>query len=393
MLEDPATAVGEADAGTVSIVFTDIEGSTARAVELGDVRWMEVLGAHNALDPSRALARHGGREVKAQGDGFMLSFPSARKALMCMIDVQRSLAAYGRSRPLDMVRVRAGCHTGEVILGDDGDLFGRHVVMAARIANLAARRRDPGVVARAGDRGVRGATSLFAPPRSVTLKGIDGTHLVHAVLWRERTEPTWRRLGVTVNMEFRVLGSIEACEDGRAIALGGPQQRRLLAVLLADAGRVVPVDRLVEAVWPGDERAGDGAAHDPHVRVPAAGRARRRLRRHPGARLPDRPRRRRRSTRVRSRSWWPQARARRADRGTSRRYDEALASWRGPAFAEFADEWWARPEAARSGGAAPGGASRSASTRCWPSTATPRRCPTSSAWSPRTPIGSASPPS
>src|SRR5215212_6304345 len=59
-------------------------------------------------------------------------------------------------------------------------------------------------------------------------------------------------------MEFRVLGSIAACEDGRAVALGGPQQRRLLAVLLANAGQVVSVDRLVEAVWPDDE-APDGA--------------------------------------------------------------------------------------------------------------------------------------
>jgi len=184
VLEDPGTAVGETDAGTVSIVFTDIEGSTARAVELGDVRWMEVLGAHNALVRSRT-ARHGGREVKAQGDGFMLSFPSARKALMCMIDVQQGLAAYGRSRPLDLVRVRAGCHTGEVIVGDDGDLFGRHVVMAARIANLAAGGEILAsslvreIVESRGD-------IVFAPPRSVTLKGIDGTHLVHAVVWREQ---------------------------------------------------------------------------------------------------------------------------------------------------------------------------------------------------------------
>src|SRR6476620_8069526 len=61
------------------------------------------------------------------------------------------------------------------------------------------------------------------------------------------------------DMEFRVLGSLEARDRGRALALGGPQQRRLLAVLLADAGNVVSVDRLVEAVWSGDA-APEGAA-------------------------------------------------------------------------------------------------------------------------------------
>src|SRR4051794_4573783 len=56
-----------------------------------------------------------------------------------------------------------------------------------------------------------------------------------------------------VEMEFRVLGPVEAIDEGRAIRLGGAQQRRLLGVLLADADRVVPVSRLVDAVWPDEE--------------------------------------------------------------------------------------------------------------------------------------------
>jgi adenylate cyclase len=116
----------------------------------------------------------------------MLTFPSARRALVCMMDVQRGLAAYGRSRPVEATRVRVGLHTGEVILGDDGDVFGRHVVMAARIANLAgggeilASSLVREIVEARGD-------IAFGPPRSVTLKGIGGTQLVHPVLWREST--------------------------------------------------------------------------------------------------------------------------------------------------------------------------------------------------------------
>src|SRR4051812_33389975 len=56
-----------------------------------------------------------------------------------------------------------------------------------------------------------------------------------------------------LEMEFRVLGPVEAVDEGRPVRLGGAQQRRLLGVLLADADRVVPVSRLVDAVWPDDE--------------------------------------------------------------------------------------------------------------------------------------------
>ena len=54
-----------------------------------------------------------------------------------MSEVQRALEAHARSNPADAIQIRVGLHTGEVILGDDGDLFGKHVVLAARIANEA----------------------------------------------------------------------------------------------------------------------------------------------------------------------------------------------------------------------------------------------------------------
>jgi pSer/pThr/pTyr-binding forkhead associated (FHA) protein len=98
VLADRSGSVREHDAGTITIVFTDIERSTSRAVEVGDLRWMQTLSAHNTLIRTW-VARFGGREVKAQGDGFMLSFPSASRALACMIEVQRALSAFGQSRP------------------------------------------------------------------------------------------------------------------------------------------------------------------------------------------------------------------------------------------------------------------------------------------------------
>jgi class 3 adenylate cyclase len=171
----------EKDVGTVTVVFSDIEGSTTRAVELGDSAWMQVLDTHNTI-VRRMVARHRGTEVKAQGDGFMLSFRSAHGAIACMVDVQRALAAHGTAQPLQAVRVRAGMHTGEVIHDEDGDIFGRHVIMAAR---LSAHAQGGEVLVSSLVREIvepRGDVH-FGTSRTVDLKGLGGTHLVHPVSW------------------------------------------------------------------------------------------------------------------------------------------------------------------------------------------------------------------
>ena len=171
----------QTDAGTLTIVFSDIERSTERALDLGDTKWVELLAVHNAI-VRRCVLDHRGREVKAQGDGFMLSFPSARAAVKCMSEVQRALDAHSRARPTDALRVRVGLHTGEVIQDDDGDLFGKHVVLAARIANEATGGEIlvSSLVREIVD--ARGDIE-FGSPRTVELKGISGAHTVHPVIW------------------------------------------------------------------------------------------------------------------------------------------------------------------------------------------------------------------
>ena len=181
VMNDPLPPPIENDVGTVTVVFSDIEGSTKRAVELGDAAWMQVLDTHNTI-VRRMIARHRGTEVKAQGDGFMLTFRSARSAIACMVDVQRALDAHGTAQPLEAVRVRTGIHTGEVILGDDGDIYGRHVIMAARVSTQAhggevlvsSLVRE--IVEPRGD-------VQFGASRAVDLKGLGGSHLVHPVRW------------------------------------------------------------------------------------------------------------------------------------------------------------------------------------------------------------------
>ena len=127
--------------GTVAILFSDIEDSTVLTEKLGDERWLEVLREHNAIFREQ-ISRHDGYEVKSQGDGFMLAFPDPCEALECAIDVQRAFAERERDGSGESLRVRIGLHTGEVI-SEEGDYFGKNVILAARIAAQAAGRRDP----------------------------------------------------------------------------------------------------------------------------------------------------------------------------------------------------------------------------------------------------------
>jgi class 3 adenylate cyclase len=168
--------------GTLTVVFTDIEKSTDLAVALGDAAWYEVLREHQRVVGAEA-ERYAGRIVQSLGDGFMLCFRSARQALLFSIGLQRELERQHVETPELAVKVRVGLHTGEVLVDDGGDLIGRHVVVAARIADLA----DGGEIL---------ASSLvqqiaeprgdiaFVDPREVGLKGIGGTEMVYRVDWQ-----------------------------------------------------------------------------------------------------------------------------------------------------------------------------------------------------------------
>jgi adenylate cyclase len=186
-----AAAVGEeqskvarltGEGGTITILFSDIESSTEMAMNLGDTKWFAVLREHNDII-RRHLARFDGREVKAQGDGFMLVFPSARAAALCTIDIQRELVVYAAEHPETPVRVRMGLHTGEAIVDAGGDLFGKHIIMAARIANLASGGEILASTITKEIASTRGDVT-FGEGREVSLKGIEGSHQVFPVIWQ-----------------------------------------------------------------------------------------------------------------------------------------------------------------------------------------------------------------
>jgi class 3 adenylate cyclase len=111
-----------------TILFTDIVSSTARAAELSDHRWRNLLADHDAL-VRRELDRFEGREVKRTGDGFLAVFTGPSRALACACAVRDGV------RPLG-IEIRAGLHTGECEMTAD-DVEGLAVHIAARVAALA----------------------------------------------------------------------------------------------------------------------------------------------------------------------------------------------------------------------------------------------------------------
>jgi YVTN family beta-propeller protein len=121
--------VAELRRGTVTFVFTDIEGSTRLARLLRD-RWPEVRSEHRRLVRA-AFAEHGGEEVDTQGDSFFYVFSRARDAALAAADAQRALAAQDWPESGE-VRIRVGMHTGEPVVSEEG-YHGVGVHRAARI--------------------------------------------------------------------------------------------------------------------------------------------------------------------------------------------------------------------------------------------------------------------
>jgi class 3 adenylate cyclase len=112
-----------------TVCFTDIVDSTSVARSMGDEAWGQALRDHDELATS-IVTSHGGRVVKRTGDGIMAVFPTPGVAINAVRGLQRSVVR-------QQLKVRAGLHTGEVDLGEDGDVHGVGVHIAARLATAA----------------------------------------------------------------------------------------------------------------------------------------------------------------------------------------------------------------------------------------------------------------
>jgi len=160
----------ERDRVLATVLFTDIVGSTAKAAELGDARWRELLGEHHSLI-RRQLTRFRGRELDTAGDGFFASFDGPARAIRCACAVTEAVKAVG-------LEVRAGLHTGECELLD-GKVGGIAVHIGARVAKEAA----PGevLVSSTVKDLVAGSGIGFSERGAAELKGVPGEWRLFAV--------------------------------------------------------------------------------------------------------------------------------------------------------------------------------------------------------------------
>jgi class 3 adenylate cyclase len=178
-LERPSLRPAAAPDGTVTMLFSDIEASTALNERVGDVRWLELLRAHHAVVREQVQA-HGGFEVKAQGDGFMVAFPSARRAVQCARAIQQAISSQLGEQPEGPIRLRIGLHTGEAIR-EEADFYGKNVVLAARIADQA--RGGEILVSSVVKQLTESAGDVrFESERELELEGLAGRHLVYRVV-------------------------------------------------------------------------------------------------------------------------------------------------------------------------------------------------------------------
>jgi class 3 adenylate cyclase len=176
----PAAAGGAAPGAFRTVLFTDVESSTALTQRLGDAKAREVLRTHERI-VREALKAHSGSEVKTMGDGFMASFSSATRALECAIAMQRAFADHNESAE-ERIRVRVGLNAGEPI-AEDEDLFGTAVILAARIA---AKAEGGEILASNVVRElVAGKGFLFSDRGDVVLRGFEDPVRLFEVRWRE----------------------------------------------------------------------------------------------------------------------------------------------------------------------------------------------------------------
>jgi class 3 adenylate cyclase/esterase/lipase len=153
----------EVDRVLATVLFTDIVGSTDHAVRIGDLRWHDLVDAHNALVQSQIL-QFRGRPIRSTGDGYLATFDGPARGVRCARAIAEAVKALG-------IRIRAGLHTGEIeLIGED--IGGVAVHTAARVASAAGS--DEVLVSHTVKDLVAGSGLRFRDRGEHTLKGVPG---------------------------------------------------------------------------------------------------------------------------------------------------------------------------------------------------------------------------
>ncbi len=165
----------------VTILFTDMEGSTSLTQRLGDASAQELVRSHDTIVRESLLA-HGGSQIKHTGDGIMASFPSASGALESAIGIQRAFARHNQNHTDLPIQVRIGLNAGEPVREQD-DLFGHAVQMARRVCDQAAPSQI--LASNVVRELVAGKGFLFADQGESALRGFEDPVRLYEVRWTE----------------------------------------------------------------------------------------------------------------------------------------------------------------------------------------------------------------
>jgi predicted ATPase/class 3 adenylate cyclase len=211
-------------AGIVTLLFTDLVGSTELLHRLGDEAAEDLRRTYFDL-LRKAVTAAGGREVKNLGDGLMVAFSSPVAALSCALAIQQAAAVHNDSDPIRPLRVRIGVHLGEAV-EEGGDYFGRAVVVASRLCGVATGGQ---ILASETVRAVVGDVFRFSPLARLNLKGVPEPVAAVAVAWREGdVEPPSARTAVglpgnpLVGREADLEEVARLLGDARLVTLTGP---------------------------------------------------------------------------------------------------------------------------------------------------------------------------
>jgi len=187
-LADRAAPAGPPDVaalrsdGTVTVLFCDMVDYAGKTERLGDQVSRRILGEHHRI-VREAVARHAGREVNVQGDGFMMAFAGVARALRCAVDIQRAFEANAPIDDSEPIAVHIGIHTGDAVVEGD-DYLGHTVIVASRLADAAG----PGeiLVSSLSEQLVQGSGEFtFEGHRETPLKGMERAQPSATLLWAE----------------------------------------------------------------------------------------------------------------------------------------------------------------------------------------------------------------
>jgi SARP family transcriptional regulator, regulator of embCAB operon len=227
------------DVVLATVLFTDIVGSTKRAAELGDKRWVALL-EHHYVDVRAELGRFGGKELDVTGDGFFASFEAPGQAVRCAAAIVEGVRKIGLS-------ARAGIHTGECERVDD-TLGGVAVHIGSRVCSEAGPSE---VLVSSTVRDLLAGSGLAFADRGVrALKGVPGDWRLYSLE---------RRQDEAVPARIQLCGRVVIELDGHRIEddLPGRQGKVLFAYLVVNRSRPVGRDELIDLLWP--DRVPNGA--------------------------------------------------------------------------------------------------------------------------------------